>query len=85
MPADADRSEAADRAVGELEVPTPPRSAEEILRDLEQERAGLVAAVDQLKAEATAARAKWFSTRNFAIAGGVVVLLIALRIWRKKR
>jgi hypothetical protein len=85
MPADADRSGGADRGVSEPEVRTPRRSAEEVVRDLEQERAGLVEAVDRLKVEARATKARLLSPRTLAIAGGVVVLLIALRRWRKKR
>jgi hypothetical protein len=85
MPTDADRSGGAAQDAGKPEVPTPRRSAEEVVRDLEKERAGLIEAVDRLKVQASATKARLLSPRTLAIAGGVVVLLIALRHWRKKR
>jgi hypothetical protein len=81
MPADTGRSS----GVGEPEARPPRRSAPEIVRDLERERAGLIEAVGRLKAEARATKARLLSPRTLGIAGGVVVLLVILRRWWKRR
>ena len=84
MSADADRSAGVVPGTGEPEGRAPRRSPEEVVRDLERERAGLIEAVDRLKVEANATKARVLSPRTLAIVGGVVVLLIAFRRWRRK-
>ena len=85
MVADADRSGGSARSAGTPEPRTPLRPAEEVVRDLERERAGLVEAVDRLKAEANATKARLLSPRSLAIAGGVVVLVFAIRRALRRR
>jgi hypothetical protein len=62
----------------------PSRPQEEILRDLELERARLVAAIDQAKLEAQALKARLPSKRTLMIAAGALVGLMVLR-WALKR
>ena len=57
----------------------PPRPIEEVVRDLERERGGLVDAVDQLKAQVKATKQRLFNPRILAIAGGALVGLFVLR------
>ena len=63
----------------------PPRPIEDVVRDLERERGGLVDALDQLKLEAKSLKARLFARRNLAIAGGGLVALFVLRRWLKSR
>ena len=63
----------------------PARPVPEIVRDLQQERERLVAAVDQLKLEARVSRQRVLSARSLAIVGGAVVALLVLRRRRRRR
>jgi hypothetical protein len=85
MSTEADRSRRSYRDVRSRKDRTAPRPVGEVLRDLDQERGRLVDAIDQLKVEASATRARLLSPRTFAIAGGALVALVALRRRRKKR
>ena len=61
-----------------------PRPPEEVLRDLELERARLVEAIGQVKFEARALKERFLSRRALAIAAGAVVALVVVR-WVLKR
>jgi hypothetical protein len=63
----------------------PARPVSEVLRDLEQERHGLVDAVARLKLEVRAKKDRFLSPRVLAIAVGAVVALVVLRRWLKSR
>jgi hypothetical protein len=62
------------------------RSQDDVLRDLERERAGLVEAIDNLKLETQAAKDRLRSYRTPILAGAaVVVVLMLLRgLWRRR-
>jgi len=65
---------------GGSNVDQPPfRSTAEVLSDLERERAGLVEALDRLKAETQAAKERLPSRRLLAIAGGALIAMIVVR------
>ena len=81
----ADRPDPAQGAASPKRPRVPSRPVGEVLRDLEQERAGLVDAVDRLKTEARATRKRFLSPRVLAIAGGAVVALVVLRRWLRSR
>ena len=61
-----------------------PRPPEEVLRDLELERARLVEAIGHVKFEAQALKERFLSRRALAIAAGAVVALVVVR-WVLKR
>lgn len=85
MSSDAARAGRSKGAASDRKVRTPPRPVGEVVRDLERERDGLVEAVDTLRVEATATRARVLSPRVFAMVGGALITLIALRRRRKRR
>ena len=76
-------AESSGRPAGSPPDRPPPRPPEEIIRDLERERAGLVDAVDRLKLQSRATRDRFVAPRTLAIAGSAVVSLILLRRWRR--
>ncbi len=85
MPAEAEGARGSKAASNGRQARTPARPVDEVLTDLERERLGLVEAVDQLKAQARATKARLVSPRIIAIAVGAIVALVALRQWRKRR
>ena len=58
--------------------PKHPRPVEEVIRDLEQQRRGLVDALDDLKLQARSTRERFLSPRILIVAGGAVVGLFVL-------
>jgi len=56
----------------------PPRPVEEVIRDLELERRGLVDALQDLKLQARSTKERFLSPRILIIAGGAVVGLFVL-------
>ncbi|HEY1330198.1 MAG TPA: hypothetical protein VGH10_01845 [Actinomycetota bacterium] len=78
-----DRTKPQEGSAGKNRVP--PRPVQEIVRDLEQERAGLVDAVDRLKAEAATTRRRVLSPGAIAGVVGAVAGLVALRRRRRRR
>ena len=88
----ADTPETTPLAGGALPAPAdavpekaPPRPIEDVVRDLERERSGLVDAVDQLKSSVKATKQRLFNPKILAVAGGVVVGLFVLRRVLKSR
>ena len=78
----ADQAGPPDGAVPPAPPPKPPpRPVEEVVRDLEQERRGLVDALDDLKAQARSTKERFLSPRILIIAGGAVVgVFVLLRL-----
>lgn len=62
----------------------PARPPGEVIRDLEAERTRLVDAVDRVKVEAQALKARLLSRRVLVIAAGAVVALVVVR-WALRR
>jgi hypothetical protein len=56
----------------------PPRPIDEVVRDLEQERRGLVDALDDLKSQARSTKERFLSRRTLIVAGGAIVGLFVL-------
>ena len=69
----------------EASPPKPPaRPVEDVVRDLERERRGLVDALDELKLQARSKKERFLSPRILIIGGGAVVgFFVLIRVLKR--